>query len=55
MGNDKWYETNQTYPQNPRGYMSSRQDTYSGNRCARCNHKLSDPSKVYGAYCASRL
>lgn len=55
MERNEWYGMDQEYSQGAGENMDNRKIAYTGNCCARCNHKLGDPSKVYGAYCASRL
>ena len=55
MERNEWYGMDQEYSQGVGENMDNQKIAYTGNRCARCNHKLGDPSKVYGAYCASRL
>lgn len=45
---------NQNYSEN-RYQGNVRYTNYSENRCRRCDHKLSDSTKLYGPYCAQLL
>ena len=46
MERNEWYGMDQEYSQGAGENMDNQKIAYTGNRCARCNHKLGDPSKV---------